>query len=636
MSTSRRNFIRKSAIAGVAVYSGLNLAGWKEEPIRDPQNDLYALSERLLQEWADALIRLQEKGDNTVFGKGALRCPACGKIHGRIGDAIYPLLFLADRKNDQKYADSAVLLYRWMEDHVSQPDGSWLNEPIPGEWKGITVFGTVALSEALKNHGHVLNKKDREEMTERLKRAGNFISSNFVKGYGNINYFVSASYAMALLGELFDDPGFKSKGRYYAHESLRFFTSKNRFLYGEGKPFDVASPKGCFAIDLGYNVEESLPALVLYCLLTEDQEVLDTCRESLNTHMEFMLPDGGWDNSWGTRNFKWTYWGSRTSDGCQPAYALLSHLDPRYHKVALKNTQLLNACTHDGLLYGGPHYYSHGIAPCVHHTFCHSKALATILDHQDERRHIDLQNVRLPRETSYGIRSFEDIQTWLISKGKFRATITGYDREYQMKGGHATGGALSMLWHELTGPVFSASMNRYQLVEKHNMQPDQDPDSMSLTPRVELVSQSTEYKNVNDLKARITCYEEGTDQIVEVNSKLVDENQQSPATGDISCHLICRFSDNKVTMSFNCGDLRQDNNLRIIIPVISRQDEVVRTISEKNMLIEKGNCTLKISSDQDMQLIPVSGKRIFNHVPGLEAIPLSMDGPQATIVIEVT
>ena len=39
---------------------------------------------------------------------------------------------------------------------------------------------------------------------------------------------------------------------------------------------------------------------------------------SLRAHLEFMLPDGAWDNSWGTRNYKWTYWGSRTSDGTVP------------------------------------------------------------------------------------------------------------------------------------------------------------------------------------------------------------------------------------------------------------------------------------------------------------------------------
>jgi hypothetical protein len=85
--------------------------------------------------------------------------------------------------------------------------------------------------------------------------------------------------------------------------------------------------------------------------------------------MEFMLPDGAWDNSWGTRNFKWTWWGSRTSDGCHPAYRLLADRDPRFAEVSRRNLALMAACTHDGLLYGGPHYRAAGYAPCIHHTF---------------------------------------------------------------------------------------------------------------------------------------------------------------------------------------------------------------------------------------------------------------------------
>ena len=109
-------------------------------------------------------------------------------------------------------------------------------------------------------------------------------------------------------------------------------------------------------MDLGYNVEESLQALVMYGKLSGNHEVLETVNQMLAAHLEFMLPDGAWDNSWGTRNFKWTYWGSRTSDGCQTAYALMADNDARYYKAAIRNTQLMQRCTYNGLLTGGPHY----------------------------------------------------------------------------------------------------------------------------------------------------------------------------------------------------------------------------------------------------------------------------------------
>ncbi|WP_431211296.1 hypothetical protein ACQ86N_36240 [Puia sp. P3] len=54
-------------------------------------------------------------------------------------------------------------------------------------------------------------------------------------------------------------------------------------------------------------MEETLPSLALYGLLNKDEELLQRLTAALRTHMEFMLPDGGWDNSWGTRNYKWTW-----------------------------------------------------------------------------------------------------------------------------------------------------------------------------------------------------------------------------------------------------------------------------------------------------------------------------------------
>jgi hypothetical protein len=130
----------------------------------------------------------------------------------------------------------------------------------------------------------------------------------------------------------------------------------------------------CRPVDLGYSVEESLPSLALYALATNDKPVLDQVIAALRTHMEFMLPDAAWDNSRGARNYKWTWWGSRTSDGCHPAYALLAQYDAKFREVAWRNLELMAACTHNGLLYGGPHYFAHGDLLCVHFHTCQSAA----------------------------------------------------------------------------------------------------------------------------------------------------------------------------------------------------------------------------------------------------------------------
>jgi len=597
-------------------------------------DELSLLSNELLQTWINALLPLQITDQSKTEDYGGIWCPACKRVHGRVADAIYPLLYMADKKQDSKYLDSAILLYRWIEKHVSQPDGSWLNDPEKNSWKGITVFTSIALAETLINHGSLLEENFKNEVRVRLKKSGDYINNNFSMTYGNINYPINASYCLSLLGNLLDVKEFREKGRYFAHEALGFLSKNDRFIHGEGRPFIQPSAKGCYSVDLGYNVEESLPALVLYGKLTNDQEVLEAIVPSLQTHMEFMLPDGAWDNSWGTRNFKWTYWGSRTTDGCQPAYALMADRDPRFYKVALKSTELLKATTHNGLLYGGPHYVAHDVLPCVHHTFCHVKALTTILDHGIHSPKVDVEKLILPREKIYGNRFFQDIQTLLISVGKYRATVTAYDREYTMKNGHASGGALSLLWHEKTGPLLSASMNEYQMQEAGNMQPDNDPLSMPLTPRIELLKDG-KFMNISDLKATMENKELGNYTIVTSNSRLVDQDQNSPASGEIKCQTVYTFQPNKVILEFSADSVLQGDSVRIVLPVISNSSEKFEMISKRLMQIQKENSLVKITSDSNLVILPTTGTRIFNFVPGLEAIPMAINQSKCRIEIEV-
>lgn len=631
---SRRNFIRMSALGGAAtagIFPGRELLAFDT-----PVSSLQTLSADLLRDWAEALLRLQVKDQSDSKQYGGIYCPADKVVHGRSGDTVYPLLHLAHKQKESRYLDAAVLLYRWMETHVSQPDGSWLNEPVAGSWKGTTVFAATSLAEAIRYHGNILDNGFRDQVLSRLRKAGDFIYQHIDYKYGNINYPISAAYALSLLGRITDNTKFKNRGTELAHEALQYFTKKDGLLYGEGDMVYEPSAKGCLAVDLGYNVEESLPALVQYGLLNGDTTVLDTVTHSMQHHLEFMLPDGAWDNSWGTRNFKWTYWGSRTSDGCQAAYALMADRDPRFYRAALLNTQLMKQCTHHGLLTGGPHYHAHKIATCVHHTFSHAKALAVILDHGIPQQKNNSVAQLLPRETTTGYRSFEDIHTWLIAKGGFQATVTGYDKEYKKtKNGHASGGALTMLWHTGTGPLIVAGMNAYQLYEPGNMQPDADPFSMPLTPRVQLKQDGISYMNISDLSAEISVKEEPGNIIVTVVSKLVDKDQRSPVDGIITCYTEYTFSEHKTVLHFRVDKIGVNNDVVIVLPVISASTEKIDIISAKQVRINKKNCRVKISSDEILHQAPSSAGRVFNYVPGFEAIPFVIKNNRATVEIAV-
>jgi hypothetical protein len=621
-----------SALGGAATAGILPAAGLVGFDGRS--SSLPLLSTDLLREWAETLLRLQVKDQPDSKYYGGIYCAADNAVHGRSGDTIYPFLHLAHKQKDNRFLDAAVLLYRWMETHVSQPDGSWLNEPVAGSWKGTTVFAATSLAEAIKYHGSVLDSKLKDQMLDRLRRAGAFVYKNIDYKYGNINYPISAAYGLSLLGTLLDNTKFRSRGKELAQEALQYFTRKDGLLYGEGDMVYEPSAKGCLAVDLGYNVEESLPALVQYGLLNGDATLLETVTHAMQKHLEFMLPDGGWDNSWGTRNFKWTYWGSRTSDGCQTAYALLADRDPRFYRAALLNTQLMKQCTHDGLLTGGPHYHAHGISTCIHHTFSHAKALTVILDHGIPVLKNNITTPLLPRETASGYRFFEDIQTWLIARGEFRATVTGYDKEYKKtRNGHASGGALTMLWHAKTGPLVAAGMNAYQLYEPGNMQPDTDPFSMPLTPRVELKQDGKVYMNISDLSADVSV-EEGSGSItVSSVSKLVDKDQQNPSTGAMTCYTRYTFTDRKLIFEFRVE--KPNTGIAILFPVISAATEKISFVSDKTVHINKKNCRVKVSSDTLLHQAPTSTGRIFNYVPGFEAIPFMMQNSEAIIEIEI-
>lgn len=632
---NRRNFIRTSAIATAGIAGAWQLAdGFALPPA--PGSELYRLCQSLTSQWGKQLLGMQITDKQRVDDYGGIWCPADKAVHGRVGDAIYPFFYLAAQTKDSRYMDAALLLYRWIERRVSQPDGSWLNEPQKGSWQGITVFASIALGETLKHHGAIMDGAFKSELSARLKKAGEYIYKTFNIDYGNINYPISASYGLSLLGEVLDEPKFTVKGRELAQQALKFFTLKDKLFKGEGDPYYEASKKGCFSVDLGYNVEESLPALVQYGLLTKDEEMLQAVTQSMQAHMEFMLPDGGWDNSWGTRNYKWTYYGSRTTDGCQPAYALLADRDPRFYKAALLNTRLMQRTTVNGLLQGGPHFAAHNVPVCVHHTFTHIKGLVSVLEHGDHYKQLDAPRTQtlLPREKIYGVREFSDIQTWLISKGNFRATITGYDRDYKhTKNGHTTGGAITLLWHKTTGPILCASMNEYQMVEAGNQQVETDPHAMPLTPRIELRNGTPLYMNISDHIAVITVADLGEKLVVKTQSKLVDRDQKDPAGGIVNCEMNYEFTAGKVTLHFKHDG---DSSVKIIVPFVARGTDKLNILNSKTFTVKRElGGLVKVSSSQPLVTMPTTNGRIFNFVPGLEAVPFAIEQNEVTMEISV-
>ncbi|WP_320935888.1 sulfatase-like hydrolase/transferase [Bacteroides nordii] len=592
-------------------------AGYKDSSIQ-------AEADELLAEWVETLLTYQINHKNASLD-GGLLCPACARVHGRCGDAVLPLMYIAEKTCNEKYVTAAKNLMHWMG-NVHQPDGSWMNDVNVSDWNGTTVFAAIALYEALHHHGHLLDDSTRNAWREQLLQAGEFIyGDKFIYSRRregmrnmNVNYSASAIYALFAIGTEFNRQDFIARARETAGDLKAFFTTNEYFLFGEGPEIKKKTRNGCLPVDLLYNVEESLPNMVYYAHMADDKELMALLEKSMDTHLEFMLPDGAWDNSWGTRSFKWTYWGGRTSDGFMGGYYTLADRHPEYAEAIHRNIALLKKATHNGLLHGGMNYHDCGVEACIHHTFGHAKALASFLNQPV----VTPAPVLLPRDKAYGVKRFEDINTWLVSEGEWRATVTGFDSEYKVKGTHPMGGVLSMLWNKQIGPVFAATMNLYTLIEAPNMQAYTQPHRMAGSPRIELIENGTMYSNLDDLDTKITYQKKGNAHQFHIVTHLVDSKQQFSSAGKEAVEIDYIFQEKEIGIHCSIPESLRKAGAQLTLPIIAAPQEK-ENITEHSVQVNKEGGVLLLNSPQTLTIAPTDENgRIFNPVPGFCFIPV--------------
>ena len=237
-------------------------------------------------------------------------------------------------------------------------------------------------------------------------------------------------------------------------------------LFGETFPNDKLTEKGCHGIDMGYNLEESIPLLIMHAYLLDDSEKLNFYKQIFTKHLEFLVPDGAIDNSFGTRHNKWTYFGSRTSDGILSALAKLPR-EPIFNKATDKVLTLYENCSGGDLL-ALPMANEANEPTCIHHTFCHAKALAALYNSDNESFEYSEETL-LPREHGYGVKLFQGGNLALITKDGFTATVNAVDIQ-NYTGAENFGGSLTLLWHKKYGAVCAATMHSYTPSEPLNMQ----------------------------------------------------------------------------------------------------------------------------------------------------------------------
>ena len=623
---NRRNFLKNTAIATSSLLflpAFVRCIG-KNTPFSDHEK-INELTVKLLEQWCEGLIAHQTYSPDNLITHGGIYSPGDDAYLGRSADSIVPLLWMAKHTGDKKFVEAAKLVYDWEQNNCwSEELGCWFNNPnMPDSWKGITVFAAMTKYEAIVHYPELLGEETIKEWKERLYRAAEYLFETLTINFGNINYPAFGTLAFYSLGKLFNEPRYIKRAEELAEGLFHYFTDDGLF-FGEGTR--VPNEQGQYPVDLGYNVEESLPALAIYTRLTNNEELYNKVLESMKVHLEFMLPNGGWDNSWGTRNFKWTLWGSRTSDGCHPGYYLLANEEPVFVEAVYRNLKCLEASTCNNLLHSGPHEFVEGIPPSTHHTFNHAKALVNLL-HVDEPDIPYTDNV-LPREKIYGTKRFNSIDTIIFSKGPWRGTVTAYAMDYREGriNGHASGGALTLLYHMKNDIVSAASMIEYQRWERFNMLDENLVENfMDLTPRLELTMVDKRvFRNICYHGAKLSSGETVEELIISTKSRLVDGNQIAPDEGTPNVFIDYKIRDDVFSMEIATDKPVSSGKLQFIFPVVcSGNDEI--SLGNQRFVRQTNKGTLAVTSTHKMKTILPENKRVYNFVPGLQAFPLLFD-----------
>ncbi|MDY5821010.1 MAG: hypothetical protein SPJ70_06840 [Candidatus Borkfalkiaceae bacterium] len=478
------------------------------------------LYRRLLKEYCDALISLQDKSGDEAFN-GGVYCRACKNIHGRCPDAVYGLVVAAKIFEDDKYLQAANDVFAYGENLLCD-DGGMYNDA-QTTWRYTTTFHQIAVIEALRSGAGILGKETIKSFENRAEKMAKWLYENLDEmSPANINYATTNGLALALSGNYFHEQKYLDEAKRLISYAIDHIT-ENGLLYGESRPHDKISAKGCKSVDIGYNVEESVPALVKYAFEVDDEELKNRLVKTVRAHLDFMLPDGGWDNSFGNRNNKWTYWGSRTSDGCAPMFLLLADRDTAFAEAAYRNVEMLDKCSMGGLLYGGPHYYKRGEYACTHHTFEHVNSLAFVLEHVDEKYLTPLPSA-IPSDGKDLCKYYPEVRTYKLAKGDYLATVTDYDFDIYFSG-HATGGMLTALYNRKCGPMIMGSVTDYVLVEPTNMQQVKDRQNhKSLLPRLVRTTNGEEYSSTFYLDAAISEEKVNDGYLIRANTGLSDKN----------------------------------------------------------------------------------------------------------------
>jgi hypothetical protein len=162
------------------------------------------------------------------------------------------------------------------------------------------------------------------------------------------------------------------------------------------------------------------------------------------------------------------------------------------------------------------------------------------------------------------------------------------------------------------------------MAEKNNQQPNPG-EEYALTPRIEVRNEEGWYTNLYDLEASV-AYEENAKEIeFQVRTILKNRDKNEHPENGHNYNLSYLISEESVTIQAETEEAIQDSsNEELIIPVVSPSGEKVVIVSPIHIEIEKPDGVVVVKSNLPMQIKNTEKGRIFNMVPGVEVVPISI------------
>ena len=255
------------------------------------------------------------------------------------------------------------------------------------------------------------------------------------------------------------------------------------------------------------------------------------------------------------------------------------------------------------------------------------RGLEELLEKQEQLNKEGAKQDRLPRMRLEKTVYIEETDTYLIPGGEYTATVTGYDWEYvNLKGGHAEGGTLTLLWHERAGLVICGGMSQYTMREANNMQLPRFGRHECVTPRLECTALDgkTVYSSLYDGRCKMIFSETGAGTVIAVKGRLTDINHHILEDGG-AYDAEYSFEDGGVRVRINVNQ-----NARFILPLVSGRTENA-VWDERGMTIEKRASRVHVNVENGVFHLPYKSQRIYNLVPGVEAIKAEIVPEQGII-----